>query len=193
MAHLYLVTHAHTQLDPAVNAARWQLSPTGQAQAVALAELPFWAKVDRILISSEAKTYLTVAPVLARRTIPVAADSRFDEVQRAGWVEDYADRVQAFFASPEQAVGGWEAAAHALRRFMAGLQTHLRPDADRSVALISHGLVLSLYRAHLLGLPAADFAAWRQLGFAAVARVDLRGPTLIADFKAAVDSPPRAV
>lgn len=193
MAHLYLVTHAHTQIEPAVNATRWQLSPTGQVQAAVLAESPFWAKVDRILVSSEVKTYLTIAPVLARRTIPVTADSRFDEVQRAGWVEDYADRVQAFFASPEQAVGGWEAAAHALRRFLAGLQTHLMPDADQSVALISHGLVLSLYRAHLLGLPAADFAAWRQLGFAAVAQADLSGPTLITDFTAAVDSPPRAV
>jgi broad specificity phosphatase PhoE len=90
MARLYLITHAHTQIDPAVDAAHWQLSPTGQAQADALAALPFWAKVDRILVSSEVKTYLTIAPVLARRTIPVTADSRFDEVQRAGWVEDYA-------------------------------------------------------------------------------------------------------
>jgi len=193
MAHLYLITHAHTQIDPAVDAVHWQLSPAGQAQATVLAALPFWADVDRILVSSEVKTHLTIAPVLARRTIPVRADSHFDEVQRPGWVEGYAARVQAFFAAPAQAVGGWETAAHALQRFLTGLQMHLSPDATESVTLVSHGLVLSLYRAHLLGLLTADFAAWRQLGFAAVAQVDLSGPALVTDFKAAVDAPPRVV
>lgn len=191
MARLYLVTHAHTQIDPAVDATHWQLSPTGQAQADALAALPFWADIDRILVSSEVKTHLTIAPVLARRAIPVTADSRFDEVQRPGWIEEYGAQVQAFFAAPDQAVGGWEVATHALHRFLTGLQAHL--PSDESAALVSHGLVLSLYRAHLLGLPTADFTAWRQLGFAAVAQVDLRGPTLAADFRAVVDSPPRAV
>lgn len=193
MARLYLITHAHTQIDPAVDAAHWQLSPTGQAQADALAALPFWADIDRILVSSEVKTHLTIAPVLAQRAIPVTADRRFDEVQRPGWIEEYGAQVQAFFAAPDQAVGGWEMAAHALRRFLAGLHAHPPPTADTQLALVSHGLVLSLYRAHLLGLPTADFAAWRRLGFAAVAQVDLRGPTLAADFKAVVDSPPRAV
>ena len=82
MARLYLITHAHTQIDPAVDAAHWQLSPTGQAQADALAALPFWADIDRILVSSEVKTHLTIAPVLAQRAIPVTADRRFDEVKR---------------------------------------------------------------------------------------------------------------
>lgn len=193
MARLYLITHAHTQIDPAIDATHWQLSPTGQAQADALAALPFWADIDRILVSSEVKTHLTIAPVLARRAIPVIADSRFDEVLRPGWIEEYGAQVQAFFAAPAQAVGGWEVATHALRRFLAGLQAHLAPAADEQLALVSHGLVLSLYRAHLLKLPATDFAAWRQLGFAAVAQVDLHSSTLAADFKATMDSPLRAV
>lgn len=193
MARLYLITHAHTQIDPAVDATHWQLSPTGEAQAEVLAALPFWADVDRILVSSEVKTRLTVAPVLAQRSIPITADRRFDEVLRPGWIENYGAQVQRFFAAPAQTVGGWETAAHALQRLLAGLHAHLTPTADTQIALVSHGLVLSLYRAHLLGLPTADFAAWRRLGFAAVAQVDLRSSTLAADFKASMDSPLRAV
>lgn len=191
MTRLHLITHAHTAIDPAQDAAGWRLSATGQRQAEALALLSFWDSVDRILISGEAKTRLTVAPLLARRALPVISDRRFDEVQRPGWVEDYAEQVRAFFAAPQQTVGGWEPAAHALQRFLAGLGDRLTPDGGEQVALVSHGLVLSLYRAHLLGQPLADFAAWRQLGFAAVATVDLHGPAWSKEFTPVVASPLR--
>ena len=191
MTRLYLITHAHTQIAPAVDAVHWQLSLTGQAQAAALTEMTFWGNVEHVLVSSQIKTHLTVAPLLARRPIPVTVDNRFDEVQRPGWVENYAAHVQAFFAAPHRAVCGWEPAAHALQRFLDGLHAHLQPNAP-TTALVGHGLVLSLYRAYLLGLPTADFAAWRQLGFAAVAEVELDGPTLMTDFNTAIASPPRA-
>lgn len=191
MARLYLITHAHTQIDTAVDAVHWRLSPAGEAQAATLALLPWWATVDRIVISAEAKTRLTVAPVLARRTIPMSADARFDEVRRPGWVEEYAGRVRAFFAAPAQSIGGWEPADHALQRFLAGLHDHLAPAGAEQVALVSHGLVLSLYRAHLLGRRTVDFADWCALDFAAVATVDLSIPELVADFAPVASSPPR--
>lgn len=179
---LYLITHAHTQVVPMQNAATWQLSPTGVRQAEALAELPCWASIDLIIVSSERKTVLTVAPLLARHRLPVVVDSRLDEVQRPGWVEAYAEHVQAFFAAPEQSVGGWESAEDALRRFLAGVTFHMASGSGEPVALVSHGLVLSLFRAHLLGSWPPDFAAWRRLGFAAVAKVDWQRMTLIEDF-----------
>lgn len=196
MTRLHLITHAHTAIDPAQDAAGWQLSAIGQRQAEALAALPFWNSVNRILISGEAKTRLTVAPLLAQRPLPIVSDRRFDEVQRPGWVEKYAEQVQAFFAASQQTVGGWEPAAHALQRFLAGLRDHLPPDGGEEVALVSHGLVLSLYRAHLLRQSPPDFEAWRQLGFAAVAIVDLHGadlhgPAWINEFTPVAASPLR--
>lgn len=192
MARLYLITHAHTQVDAAVDAVHWQLSPDGEAQAAALATLPWWADVDRILVSAEAKTRLTVAPLLAKQRLPVREDSRFDEVLRPGWVETYSDQVRAFFAAPAQSIGGWEPADHARQRFLAGLRDHLAPAREEQVALVSHGLVLSLYRAHLLGQPFVEFAAWRALPFAAVAIVDPSTPTLVEDFEPVAASPARA-
>jgi len=182
VTQLYLIRHAHTQADPVVDAAHWALSATGQVQAAALAALPFWDGVARILVSSEAKTRLTVAPVLTRRTLPVSVDGRFDEVQRPGWVEDYAAQVQAALATPAQAIGGWEPVTHALHRFLAGLAAHLAPVGDAPVALVSHGLVLTAYCAYLRQQWPPAFTAWQQLGFAAVALVDLSGPTLLEDF-----------
>ncbi|MBE2239541.1 MAG: histidine phosphatase family protein [Caldilineaceae bacterium] len=191
MTLLYLITHAHTQVEPALDAVHWRLSSTGQAQAEALAALPFWRDIDRILVSHEAKTRLTIAPVVAKRRIQIVAGGQFDEVARPGWVEEYSARVQDFFATPDRSVGGWEPAAHALQRFLAGITLYVTPCGAEQIALVSHGLVLSLYRAHLLGQWPADFDAWRQLGFAAVACVDLRTPALVEDFKPVTNSPLR--
>ncbi|MFO7631137.1 MAG: histidine phosphatase family protein [Caldilinea sp.] len=191
MALLRLITHAHTLVDPVSDATQWRLSTAGQSQAEALALLPFWAGIDRILVSSEVKTHLTVAPILATLQIPVSVDGRFDEVVRPSWVDEYGAHVKAFFAEPERSVGGWEPATHALQRFLAGLAAQGVPGSNEQVALVSHGLVLSLYRAHLTGKWPPDFEAWRQLGFGSVALVDLRSLTLVEEFTPVVSSPLR--
>ncbi|HQY90637.1 histidine phosphatase family protein [Caldilinea sp.] len=191
MAFLYLITHAHTQVEPALDAVHWRLSSAGQAQAEALAALPFWPDIDRIVVSREAKTRLTIAPVLAKQNIQLVEDGHFDEAVRPGWVEEYSAHVQDFFAASDRSVGGWEPATHALQRFLAGIALYVTPHDAEQLALVSHGLVLSLYRAHLLGQWPADFDAWRQLGFAAVACVDLRTLALIEDFKPVTNSPLR--
>jgi broad specificity phosphatase PhoE len=94
---IFLITHAHTQQQPVIDARLWQLSSRGADQAEALAAAPFWAEVAAIVCSSEPKTRLTVAPLLRERLLPVYSDARFDEVHRSGWTDDYAGCVRAFF------------------------------------------------------------------------------------------------
>lgn len=184
MSLLFLITHAHTQQQRDVDATTWTLSPHGTEQAAVLAQQPFWAQVTRVILSSEAKTRLTVEPVLARRSLPVTVDTRFDELKRpATWTEDYVAAVAAAFAHPYESVNGWEAAASAQARFIAGivdLQRHFPYDA---CALVGHGLTFSLYRAALLGHTHVDLDDWRKLSFAAVAKVDLSAGALLEDFR----------
>ena len=195
MTRLYLITHAHTAADPGTDARLWRLSPTGDDQAARLAAAPWWDTVDAIVLSSEAKTRLTVAPVLAQRKLPVVVDPRFDELKRGGWCDDYAGQVQRMFAAPDMAVGGWESATAALIRVRAGMADLHARHPDGILALVSHGLVLSLYRAHLLGLPQVRFVDWQQLSFAAVAQVTLAPETgegvLVQDFVPVAEHQPR--
>jgi broad specificity phosphatase PhoE len=188
---LYLITHAATQLDPTTAVERWSLSAAGATQAVTLATLPFWDEVDQIALSREDKTRLTVAPLLATRAIPVTVDARFDELQRPGWVADYGARVQQAFADPAHPAGDWEPAAVALARLQAGIADLFQHYANQTVALVGHGLTLSLYRAHLLGQDRVDFADWRRLSFAAVALVDVQQGQLLQDFVAVAGDLPR--
>lgn len=184
MSILYLITHAHTQQQRDVDATTWTLSARGLEQAAALAQQPFWAAVTRVVLSSETKTRLTVAPVLAARTLPVTVDARFDELKRpAAWTEDYVAAVAAAFARPHEAVNGWEAAASAQTRFIAGIMDQQRHFPDDTLALVGHGLTFSLYRAALLGRSHVDLDDWRKLSFAAVAKVDLSTGVLLEDFR----------
>lgn len=182
MSRIYLITHAHTAQQPDRAAELWELSPRGEQEAAQLAHADFWAEVTRIVVSAEPKTLLTVGPVLARHSLPVSIDCRFDEVRRGGWVENYADRVERFFAQPEQSVGEWECAAAARRRMVAGLMHQVQSHPGATLAVVGHGLGLSLLRAHIARLPVADFDLWRRLGFAAAACITVNPDTIVADF-----------
>ncbi|HMN26719.1 MAG TPA: histidine phosphatase family protein [Caldilineaceae bacterium] len=179
---LYLIRHAHTAADHTLDSVYWQLSTRGAEEAIRLAGQPFWSEVALIALSSELKTRLTVAPLLAQRGLPVVVDSRFDELQRPGWVENYERQVAQAFALPDQAAGAWEPASAALARILDGIADLVAHHPGRTLALVGHGLTLSLYRAHLLGRSRVEFDEWRQLGFATVALVDPVTPALLADF-----------
>ena len=178
---LYLVAHACTRQVPDSDAALWQLNELGQKQAAALARQPFWDEVDRLLLSCEPKTRLTVAPLLKDRQIPKEEDARFNELRRSPeWTSDYTARVAELFRRPRQSVAGWEPAAAALTRFCAGIDAWTSRHPQETLALVGHGLTFSLYRAHLLGLPTVMLQDWCELSFAAVARVE--GGQIIEDF-----------
>ncbi|MBI3959689.1 MAG: histidine phosphatase family protein [Chloroflexi bacterium] len=181
---LYLITHAHTLQKRNTDAAVWDLSAAGYQQAEALARLSLWDGVDRVVVSSEPKTRLTVAPVLAAHRLPLTVDPRFDELRRgSGWVGDYAGRVAAVFAEPDRSVGGGETAADALARFVEGIDALRDAFPHETIALVGHGLTFSLYRAHLLGQKQVDFTDWQRLSFCAVAEVEWPEQRLVRDFQ----------
>ena len=178
---LYLIAHACTRQVPDTDAALWELNELGRKQAEALAQQPFWDEVDRLLLSREPKTRLTVAPLLQCRDLPVEEDDRFNELHRTPeWAYDYTARVAKVFRRPLDSVAGWEPAAKALTRFRAGIDNWNSRYPHETLALVGHGLTFSLYRAHLLGLPTVALKDWQQLSFAAVACV--QNGQLVEDF-----------
>lgn len=181
--HIYLIRHAATQIDQTIDAKAWSLSEKGATQAQQLAACAFWKDIEAVVVSSEYKTYLTVEAAVARFALPVQIDNRLDEVQRGGFVEDYQAQVQQFFANPAKAINGWEAADDALARMNQAIADLAVDYKDQTVAVVSHGLILSLYRAYLLKHQIIRFEDWRALGFATVALVDSTQQQLLCDFQ----------
>jgi len=188
---LYLITHAHTAQVPDMDVTRWVLSEQGVEQARQLAQQPFWDEVGQIALSLEEKTYLTVESVLANREVVYFHDRRFNELKRGGWVGNYAERVQQAFGKPDEAAGDWEPASHALQRFQKGMADLCQKYAEETVAVVGHGLTMSLYRASLLGYDQVRFEDWQELSFASVALVDPVNEVLLEDFVAVAGHMPR--
>lgn len=187
---IYLITHAHTEQMPEVAVDGWRLSARGEEQARKLAAAPFWANVDRVVVSSEPKALATVADVVNARRLSVWIDSRFDELRRSGWCENYGEQVAAVFAEPSRSVNGWEAAEAVRARVRTGLADLQSRFAGETLALVGHGLCLSLLRAAILGQATVDFSAWQRLIFGTYGSISLDPPRLLEDF-AVSDTPQR--
>ncbi len=176
MPLLYLIRHPHTQVDLNTPVAEWDLSPEGRAQVEALIAAPFWRHVAALYPSAERKAIQPAERVAAYGGQPVRPLSALNEVDRSAYSAPdqaaYVAAVEAFFAHREERYRGWETAAAALARFQAGIADVLaRHDEPESAAVITHGLVLTLYVAHRRG-EAPSPTWWRGLGFCTVAAVD---------------------
>lgn len=180
---VHLITHAHTQIDPNAASDTWQLSCRGLEQAERLSKERFWDEVTQIVVSSEAKTWLTVAQVAADRSLPVWVDSRFDELRRSGWTENYTDAVATAFANPSSPIAGWESVQSLQGRVGAGLVALQNRFGGEMIALVGHGIAMSVLRAMMLGQERVDVAAWSRLAFGSYAIVDLASKRVIADFQ----------
>jgi broad specificity phosphatase PhoE len=168
MAQIYLIRHAKTRQEPGVPAERWTLSEEGFIAAGALAGKQFWTTVGRVITSTEVKTLATVTPALELWGIPHEAWAEFDEVQRGGFAatqEEYETRVRQLFAAPDESGDGWEPAAHALERALAGLNRALAEYPGQNLAIVGHGLLWALVRAHVLGKERVEPAEWKAVQF----------------------------
>ena len=163
MSLLYLIRHAATERVPNVAPTQWTLSEEGFLAAVALAGRRFWPEIGRVVTSTERKAIATVAPAAEMWRLPLESRAAFDEVRRGSFLEDYEAAVRAFFAEPSRPPEGWESAAAARERVVAGLEALLQEYPGRNLALVGHGLLWSLLRAHLLGQSQVEAAEWRAI------------------------------
>ncbi|UCH04892.1 MAG: histidine phosphatase family protein [Candidatus Thorarchaeota archaeon] len=165
---IHLLRHAETKLDPSVPADRWHISEKGMESARVLASSGVFDNVDMIVTSAEDKAYETAMPIAKRIDVDITRNSSFNEMNRGTGPftshEEYLERVHSALSVPESSISGWETAANALRRFEQGIHNIESETGARSLLLVSHGLVLSLYFAHLLGTEEV-YERWRRLDF----------------------------
>lgn len=76
----------------------------------------------------------------------------------------------------------WEPPAAAAERVSAALERILRSQPAVTVAVVSHGLVLSLFARRFLAVDDA-FAFWSRIPFGGYARVDPIRRTVLEDFR----------
>lgn len=169
--YLILIRHSQSQPVEGVDAQRWGLSAEGLEQTSVLAPRLAPYRPSIIFSSYERKAVQTAEAVAKALDVPVVLWPGLHEHERTA--VPYFDRetflalVHRFFERPDELVFGQESAERALTRFKNALYDLLDAYPRRTVAVVSHGTVLTLLLAPLVGV--APFAFWERLGMPAYA------------------------
>ena len=170
---LYLIRHAPVDLDPSRPAPEWRLSDEGRAGAAKLAAAPAWKHLALVASSPESKALDTALPIAEAADIGLRVEHDLREAERpgtpVGTSDEYRARVASYLAAPDEPVHGWEPARLVRERVRACIDG-LVAEIEGPIAVISHGLALSLYA----GL---TFDEWDAIPLPAVA---LGGPPFLS-------------
>ncbi|MFW9965992.1 MAG: histidine phosphatase family protein [Candidatus Thorarchaeota archaeon] len=178
---LHLMRHAETAIDHSVPVHEWQLTEEGLRHVENLASMGIFDSIDSIISSTEPKALQTAMPFADRLGIGVERYPELRELDRGkgGLLSnaEYLHSVEGLL-NRHHAVPGWEFRDTAMARFQTGLRKIMDKGGFKEALLISHGIVLSMHFASLLGFEEV-FSRWQRLRFCAWGTI--QGTTVIKD------------
>ncbi len=179
---LYLVRHSGVTVRPGRPGAEWHLSQEGRAAADALANQQHWADLPVIHTSPEPKASSTAQRIAAAHSLPIRIKRDLREVEGRGWVNSgYEELVRGYLAG--EAINSWEAKQEVQRRVRGCIEAITERHSGRDVAVVTHGLALTVYLAGLLELDAAaTYELWAGIRFPDIAIVDPQKRRLEKEF-----------
>lgn len=181
MPKLILIRHAQTRQQPDVSAHRWQLTEKGRTDCVRLADALKPYGIQRMVTSEEPKARLTgelTADVLG---IPCEAAPDLHETKRetVSYFEDLADfqaAIRAAMESPDDLLFGEETFVQARNRFTQAVERLSAAHPHETLAIVTHGTVLSLYASQFVDQSAYDI--WQALDMPAYFVLNLPDKTI---------------
>jgi broad specificity phosphatase PhoE len=184
MPNLILVRHSLPEINPTVTASQWQLSEEGRQRCKSLAAALAPFEPDVFYTSTEPKAIETGQLVASRLNRRVeSADGLHEHVRTDvafGSTERFEKAVGQFFAQPAQLVFGSETADQAHQRFTEAIAAVLDRCPRKTVAIVTHGTVMTLYVSRALQLE--PFGFWKRLGmpaFVALSYPDFNQVTVV--------------
>jgi broad specificity phosphatase PhoE len=163
---LVLIKHSLPEMQIQMESRFWKLSEEGRKRCAPLAEKLRRFELTRIVSSNEPKAVETADLLAAElsRTHIVRPDLQENDRTGLGFVgaDAFRETFRRFFAEPDRVVVGTETAEEARARFAAAVEGVLEEFPDETLAIVTHGTVISL----LVSDPTPEdrFRLWRRLG-----------------------------
>jgi broad specificity phosphatase PhoE len=149
------LTHPQVKIDPAVPVPQWGLSDVGAARVRAALAKPWLGAFRRIVSSDETKAIEAAEIIAAACGLGVEVRHGLHENDRSatGFLppEEFERMADQFFAQPDASVRGWERAADAQGRIVAGITAALAEAPGVPTLFVGHGGVGTLLKCHLGG------------------------------------------
>lgn len=188
MNHIILVKHSLPEVIPAIPASQWRLSPRGRTRCKTLAEKLMPYSPDVIVSSIEPKAVETAQLIAGQMDKPFHTCEGLHEHDRTDVEflgrEQFESRVQDFFRHPDELVMGRETAHQARDRFSHALTSVTAKYPDKSIAVVAHGTVITLFVETLTGLEPYQF--WKKLDLPSFVVFSLPGYKLVTTIESVV-------
>ena len=179
--YLILVKHSMPEIDEARPANTWTLSSEGQLRAQRLADQLENFVPQVILSSPEPKAKETAAVIANRFQLDMQTVPDLHEHDRSHVPflphDTFKILIRDFFQKPDELVLGDETANQAHARFYRAVHAILNEHPNKTVVIVSHGTVISLFISRLTG--SSDLELWNRLGLPSFVAMDLHSNTLI--------------
>jgi broad specificity phosphatase PhoE len=179
--YLILVKHSVPEIVQSLPARSWTLSELGRTRARQLAEVLKQYQPDVIVSSKEPKAKETAEILAAIHGIELHIAEDLHEHDRSNVPflrhDEFQASIREFFQKPGEPVFGRETADQAHARFYRGLHSVLDEHANKTIVVVTHGTVISLFVARLTG--SSDFEIWNRLGLPSFIAMDLHSSSLI--------------
>ena len=163
---MILIRHGAPLVDVEQPADTWPLSEEGRAATVRLAERLKPFAPDLIVSSTEPKASQTAYLLAVATDADFQTSEGFEEHhrQKTGYLDKgtFENKVVELFRNPEKRVFGEETANQAADRFSKALKTVQKLNPRSSLAVVSHGTVISLWLERNAG--ADGLVTWKMLG-----------------------------
>jgi len=172
---IIFLRHAETQKDPTVNATLWGLSEKGKSQSEEISANQIMNEVSVIFCSEEKKTSLTAEPLAKKLSKNIKQSVYFDEVKRGDKFltkeEFEIEKIKQLEDLSYKAFDG-ESGLDALARFKRGINAVISENIGKTILVVTHGTVLNIYFADLLGVQAKLAERWSKTDFCALGVVE---------------------
>ncbi|MCB9422840.1 MAG: histidine phosphatase family protein [Ardenticatenaceae bacterium] len=160
------IRHAAVAVDPAVPAREWSLSSDGRSRTRSLAPQLTPYDLTRIITSDESKARETGQIIAETLGLPWQSAPNLHEHNRQGAPfftskEAFETAVARFFDNPDTLVFGNETANQTFARFDTAVRHLLAVYPNDTLAIVTHGTVLTLFLAHYNQF--TPFPFWQKL------------------------------
>jgi broad specificity phosphatase PhoE len=185
--HLILVKHSIPEINENQPANTWKLSQEGQSRAHRLAEELESFEPEVIVSSYEPKAKETADTLASHLYLDVQILPNLHEHDRSNVPylshDAFQTSIRDFFQKPDELVFGGETADQAHARFYRAVHSILNEYRDKTIVIVTHGTVISLFVSRLTG--SSDLELWNMLGLPSFIALDLDSNALIVRNKIA--------
>ena len=179
--YLILVKHSLPKIVEKVPAHGWELSQAGRVLAQKLAVRLNGYQPEVIISSVEPKAKQTAEIIAAKHNLGPQFVEGLHEHDRSkvGYLhrKEFQAAVREFFKKPDTLVFGSETADACHARFEQAVHSILDQNLDKTVVIVAHGTVISLFVSRLTGI--SDQLLWNDLALPSFVVVDVQAAELI--------------